>query len=866
MVVLGAEREAIGFDPAFAAERNSAWLRQNGYGSPAGLADGRVAAISNHGLVISGLADSGRFAFEKAAGGYVPYDIAPLPDGRMVCTGTTRGWIGVMELDSGKIARIFSLDQIHSVRYLGERPRPPVIPTDIKPVDSQRPNKTGFLLCQSVFGTKQTNADLGRIKAVRIIEGKPFTLRSAKHRFVHLGVEGIELGTVPLAPDGSFYVEVPADRALAIQAIDAEGRSVINETSWLYVRPGETRSCVGCHNGRTLAPDKSINPLAARFDPVSLTGKGAPHRFRANNAGNGGVLNLQFDRFREAGAINLHHVNCSPARLSGLQSDDSARLCKIIAGASSGENISAIQQLAILRDHSSAATLADALRSSSSDVRLNAAVALAACADRTSVEPLLKVLDDRNPFVSQAANMALENITNHSVSFNAFDAEQQKAMSGLWRRYFQSNDFDSIESALIGRLSSDDPVTVYKTIEALGHIGSQRAGKAVREYLSSRLDSNLRISIAAMRTLGQLRDVDSVELLVKILDDNMLKDPGSAPDLHELGWQQKPVYLAATAAEALGRIGTDTAEKALVERFTKLHDFWTYTNWTGDHTWLMGCHSSVLHFRIIEALDRMATTPPLPVVVTALKSVPIDTDRALLFETDSCENLTARLVNRSPFANDVIETCLAVLGDASAKSSENLKDAVTASPPAVSVLPQDAWSRAAQILSVVCIDNDFAPRVRSAFDRWRATEPSRTRSWVCFFLARLLGKLHDEGSVPSLIAALHDDAAEASFGFEDQPNVFVYKAMTPFYRAAAAHALGQIAAPESADVLLRTVADFDNALSVRDAAASALGAFDSPTVRLRLRMLAADYPEVSVRRSLQQAQQPAAAGTKVSLR
>ena len=66
----------------------------------------------------------------------------------------------------------------------------------------------------------------------------------------------VELGTVPLAPDGSFSIEVPADMPLALQAVDAEGRSELNEMSWLYVRPGERRSCTGCHQPREAAPHR----------------------------------------------------------------------------------------------------------------------------------------------------------------------------------------------------------------------------------------------------------------------------------------------------------------------------------------------------------------------------------------------------------------------------------------------------------------------------------------------------------------------------------------------------------------------------------------------------------------------------------
>lgn len=851
MVVLGANRGAIGFDPAYAAERNSAWLRQNGYGSPAALADGRIAAISNHGLVASGLLDAGGSGLEKSGGGYVPYDVSPLPDGRLLCTGMGRSWMGVLDYSTGKIAKIMSMDQMHSVTYLGERPKPRVIASHINQIDARRVDKTGFLLCQSVFGTRQSNADLDRIKAVRIIEGRPFTLRSAKHRFVHLGVEAIELGTVPLAPDGSFYVEVPADRALAIQAVDAEGRGVINETTWIYVRPGEQLSCVGCHNKRTLAPTKNVNPLAAKFGPVALLGKGDPHRYRANNAGNGGMLNLQFDRFREAGGINLYSNDVADNSLEM----DVKKLCGIIDSGKDDQKVSALQKLAVLRDRRAVGTIKKALKSPSVEVRRNAALALSACGNREAIGVLLDALRDKSPFVAQAANVALENLVCHSIDFNAFDRDGVEDQAKQWQSWFADNDWPAIETKLIAKLSHNDSVKVYKSIEALGHTGGTQGAVALREYLTKGKDDNLRIRMAAMRSLGNLKDEGSVAALVKIMNDNMLKDPGNPIDLHELGWQQRPVYLAATAAEALGQIGTPECEKALVDAFPKLRVFWDYTLWTGDHSWLMGCHSSVLHYRIIEAFDAMETTLPQACVVTALKSVPIDTDRALLYENDTYENLTARVVGRCGHVDSVLEACLAVLGDTEFKADGSLNTAVTASPPALSVLPQDPESRAAQIACVVAMDKKYAARFRAAFDRYRAKEPSRTRSWVCFFLARLLGQIADEGSVDSLIAALEDDATEASFGFESQPHVFVYKAMTPFYRAAAADALGRIGNARAADTLVDIVRDFDNAISVRHEAARAIGRIGDSKAITRLKMLAADYPEVSVRRAMLEAAQ-----------
>jgi hypothetical protein len=66
---------------------------------------------------------------------------------------------------------------------------------------------------------------------VRVYEGRPFTLEPTKTIYAHIGKVARELGTVPIAEDGSFYIEVPADRPLALQAVDGEGRAVINELS-----------------------------------------------------------------------------------------------------------------------------------------------------------------------------------------------------------------------------------------------------------------------------------------------------------------------------------------------------------------------------------------------------------------------------------------------------------------------------------------------------------------------------------------------------------------------------------------------------------------------------------------------------------
>ncbi|MFP3978145.1 hypothetical protein [Marinobacter sp. KMM 10035] len=56
------------------------------------------------------------------------------------------------------------------------------------------------------------------------------------------------LGYVPIEPDGSVKIAVPANVAFAISVLDGQGRRITERhQNWLSVRPGETLACQGCH-------------------------------------------------------------------------------------------------------------------------------------------------------------------------------------------------------------------------------------------------------------------------------------------------------------------------------------------------------------------------------------------------------------------------------------------------------------------------------------------------------------------------------------------------------------------------------------------------------------------------------------------
>jgi Hydrazine synthase alpha subunit middle domain len=58
------------------------------------------------------------------------------------------------------------------------------------------------------------------------------------------------LGYAPVEPDGSFKLLVPADTPLALAILDAKGRALQTHLNWIQVRPGERRTCDGCHSPR----------------------------------------------------------------------------------------------------------------------------------------------------------------------------------------------------------------------------------------------------------------------------------------------------------------------------------------------------------------------------------------------------------------------------------------------------------------------------------------------------------------------------------------------------------------------------------------------------------------------------------------
>jgi len=151
---------------------------------------------------------------------------------------------------------------------LRARKKPPALP---ETVAWDGPQEGRFLL-QDVYRGLD-GIEKGSIKRLRIIGVPPKT--QPQMNLPSLGVSREDpgkfiLGTVPVEADGSAYFRVPSGVSLLFQALDARGLAVQTMRSLTYVQPGQTLSCLGCHESRDLAPAPGPRPMAARREPSRI--------------------------------------------------------------------------------------------------------------------------------------------------------------------------------------------------------------------------------------------------------------------------------------------------------------------------------------------------------------------------------------------------------------------------------------------------------------------------------------------------------------------------------------------------------------------------------------------------------------------
>ena len=197
-------------------------------------------------------------------------------------------------------------------------PVPPILPSSLPLADAKTESKTGTYLIQNVYLTRNDPQGLikpGQIKALRFNEliNKPARNSAPVSAPVPNELPKRILGTVPVNPDGSVAVIVPAKVPLQIQALDENGMAIMTERSFHYLQPGEIRSCGGCHEPVGSAPPSNRSSKFVR--PVALT----PHEGARNEGGLSFARTVQpvLDRY----CIECHGLNGKTEKNISLTGD-----------------------------------------------------------------------------------------------------------------------------------------------------------------------------------------------------------------------------------------------------------------------------------------------------------------------------------------------------------------------------------------------------------------------------------------------------------------------------------------------------------------------------------------------------------------
>lgn len=168
-------------------------------------------------------------------------------------------------------------------RPIQKRRREPII------ADATDPTKaTGILILTDIYaGRRMKGVPRGTVKELMVFETlpKPIHYSGWMEQMSHRGTFTLVrlLGTVPVTPDGSACFKVPANRPIFFIALDEKERAVKRMHSFTSVMPGETTSCIGCHEGRTeTTPNRYGNELFRKVvqgpDPITPI-EGVPEVF-----------------------------------------------------------------------------------------------------------------------------------------------------------------------------------------------------------------------------------------------------------------------------------------------------------------------------------------------------------------------------------------------------------------------------------------------------------------------------------------------------------------------------------------------------------------------------------------------------------
>ena len=223
---------------------------------PRQMADGDVVFVAWDGSSADGSGDLARVALRRplhslrrlSDGATRVRAAEPRPDGELIVSARPEGgetyglyrWSDASEIPGAVLHDDPAMDELDPA-WGGPRLRPQAHSSVLKPAA-----KTGWLYCMASHETDRAAGPAGPVDPGAVAKLRVFT------------AGGHTLGEAPVEPDGSFFIEVPADTPLALSTMGPDGKVLQTLQSWIWVRPNERRGCIGCHEDRERAPPNRV--------------------------------------------------------------------------------------------------------------------------------------------------------------------------------------------------------------------------------------------------------------------------------------------------------------------------------------------------------------------------------------------------------------------------------------------------------------------------------------------------------------------------------------------------------------------------------------------------------------------------------
>lgn len=191
-------------------------------------------------------------------------------------------------------------------------PIPPAIPDK-----TNQASKEATVFIQDIYeGEGLKGVPRGEVKSFRVLAYEYAYNKTPSDHWAQGIQSGWDikrlLGTVPVEEDGSAIFTIPANTPISLQPLDSEGRAIQWMRSWMTGMPGETVSCVGCHE------DQNQLPIPKRVKASTIT----PHAIVKPEGGvRSFTFNLEVQPILDRACIACHDGTNKLANFTGGRID-----------------------------------------------------------------------------------------------------------------------------------------------------------------------------------------------------------------------------------------------------------------------------------------------------------------------------------------------------------------------------------------------------------------------------------------------------------------------------------------------------------------------------------------------------------------